>query len=112
MTEQILQHLKLKRSPPTLVYLQELMTAYCSQVPWESVSKMVRQELSVKSGLRLEDEFWNAALQYGTGGTCYESNWAFYCLLKDLGFDGYLTSNRIIDKSSIHSAVVIIIADQ
>jgi hypothetical protein len=114
MTENILQHLKVKRSPPTLEYLQELMTAYCSNVPWESVSKIVKKNLCGKdiNCLRLENEFWTSAFQYGTGGTCYESNWAFFCFLQNLEFDGYLTINKIIDKSSVHSAIVIVISDK
>lgn len=114
MIENILQHLKVKRSPPTLEYLQELMTAYCSNVPWESVSKIVRKKLCDKTMdcLRLENEFWSSAFQYGTGGTCYESNWAFFYFLQNLGFDGYLTINKIIDKSSVHSAIVITISEK
>ena len=90
------------------------MTAYCSTVPWESISKIVKKDLADKAQncLRLEHEFWSSAFQYGTGGTCYESNWAFFCLLRNLGFDGYLTINKIIDKSSVHSAIVIRISDK
>jgi len=114
MTENILQHLKVDRSLPTLEYLQELMTAYCSNVPWESVSKIVKKSLCDKTinCLRLENEFWTSAFQYGTGGTCYESNWAFFCFLQNLGFDGYLTSNKIINKTSVHSAIVMMISDK
>lgn len=111
MTEKILQHLKAKKSSPTVEYLQQLMTAYCSSVPWESVSKIVKKELAFKTSdcLRLEEEFWTSTFQFGTGGTCYESNWAFFCFLQSLGFEGYLTINKIIDKSSAHTAIVIII---
>jgi arylamine N-acetyltransferase len=114
MIENILQHLKVNRSPPTLEYLQELMTAYCTNVPWESVSKIIKKKLSDKAinCLRLENEFWSSAFQYGTGGTCYESNWAFFYFLQNLGFKGYLTINKIVDKSSVHSAIVIIIGDK
>ena len=114
MTENILHHLKVKRSPPTLEYLRELMTAYCSNVPWESVSKIVKQKTcnNITNCLRLENEFWADAIQYGTGGTCYESNWAFFCCLQNLGFEGYLTINKIVDKSSVHSAIVIVINDK
>lgn len=113
MTEYILQHLKVKKSSPTVEYLQELIIAYCSNVPWESVSKIVKKELCNKINcLRLENEFWTSAFQYGTGGTCYESNWAFFCFLQSLGFNGYLTVNKIIDKSSAHTAIVIIINDK
>ncbi|RYY00938.1 MAG: arylamine N-acetyltransferase, partial [Gammaproteobacteria bacterium] len=114
MTENILLHLKVKRSPPTLHYLQELMTAYCSNVPWESISKIIKKNSCDKTinCLRLADEFWRSAFQYGTGGTCYESNWAFFCLLGDLGFEGYLTINKVMDKSYVHAAIVIRINDK
>jgi arylamine N-acetyltransferase len=114
MTANILQHLRIKRYPPTLEYLQELMTAYCSNVPWESVSKIVKKNSSGNSEdcLRLENEFWTSAFQYGTGGTCYESNWAFFCLLQNLGFNGYLTINKVVDKTGVHSAIVIVISDK
>ena len=110
MTEPIIHYLKVKKSPPTLEYLQELITGYCSNVPWESISRIVRKNLNDNTICsRSEEEFWTSAFEYGTGGTCYESNWAFFCLLQNLGFNGYLTINKIIDKSSVHSAIVIIL---
>ena len=36
----------------------------------------------------------------------------FFCFLQHLGFDGYLTINKVIDKSSVHSAIVIMIGDK
>ena len=111
MTKNILQHLRIKEDSPTLEYVQELITAYCTIVPWESVSKIVKKTICNKPEdcLRLEDEFWTQSFKYGTGGTCYESNWAFYNLLKSCGFDGYLTINKIVGKSSVHSAIVVTI---
>ena len=111
MTNNILQHLRIKQHRPSLEYLQELITAYCTIVPWESVSKIVKKAMceNPEDCLRLENEFWTQSFKYGTGGTCYESNWAFYKLLKSLGFDSYLTINKIVDKSSVHSAIVVTI---
>ena len=111
MTERILQHLKMEQSAPTLVYLQELIAAYCRTVPWESVSRIVKKKSHQKpeNCLRLEEEFWTSALENGTGGTCYESNWAFFWLLQSLGYQGYLTINNVIDKSSCHAAIIVII---
>jgi hypothetical protein len=34
---------------------------------------------------------------------------AFFYFLQHLGFDGYLTINKVMDKSSVHSAIIIII---
>lgn len=111
MTKEILAHLRIKEDTPTLEYLQELITAYCTMVPWESVSKIVKRSICNNPGdcVRSEDEFWTQSFKYGTGGTCYESNLAFYNLLISLGFDGYLTINKIADKSSVHSAIVVTI---
>ncbi|WP_298296378.1 arylamine N-acetyltransferase [Hydrotalea sp.] len=91
--------------------MQELVIAYCCRIPWESASKIIKQRASNASCnyVRLEKEFWPSVFLYGTGGTCYESNLAFFYLLSDLGFKGYLTINRIIDKSSVHSAIIIVI---
>ena len=109
MTRDILSHLKIKEKEPGLEYLQELMIAYCTHVPWESLSRIVKKSLCKKPEdcLRTENEFWSQSFTYGTGGTCYESNWAFYKLLKSLGFDAYLTVNKIADKSSVHAATVV-----
>ena len=111
MTKNILQHLRIEEYRPGLAYLQELITAYCTIVPWESISKIVKKAMckNPEDCLRLENEFWTQSFKYGTGGTCYESNWAFYKLLKSLGFECYLTINKIADKSSVHSAIVVTI---
>lgn len=111
MTKNILQHLRIKENKPGLAYLQELITAYCTIVPWESVSRIVKKATckDPEDCLRSENEFWTQSFKYGTGGTCYESNWAFYKLLMSLGFDCYLTINKIVDKSSVHTAIVVTI---
>lgn len=114
LTTAILKHLRLSKASPTLPYLQSVITAYCKYVPWESVSRIVKKSCFVNpvDCLRMEEEFWTAALQQGTGGTCYESNWAFFCFLESLGFEGYLTINKVVDKKSSHSSVVIIISNK
>lgn len=105
----ILSYLKLPKGAPTLYYLKKLILAYCSNVPWESVSRIVKKNQCNTSSncVRLENEFWQDTLRHGTGGTCYESNWAFFWLLQNLGFKGYLTINKIEDKNSYHSAIIV-----
>ena len=109
MTHKILQHLRIEKKDPSLKYLQELITAYCTTVPWESVSKIVKKSSCGKQEdcIGSENEFWTQSFKNGTGGTCYESNWAFYKLLESLGFSGYLTINKIVDKSSVHSSIIV-----
>jgi arylamine N-acetyltransferase len=107
--EKILHYLNVKNNSLTPAYLQELIIAYCSNIPWENLSKIIKKNAYINpvNCLRLADEFWTSAILYGTGGTCYESNWAFFCFLQHLGFEGYLTINKIMDKSSVHSAIII-----
>ncbi|HRF95512.1 MAG TPA: hypothetical protein PLZ51_09970, partial [Aggregatilineales bacterium] len=65
--------------PPSLAGIDALLGAYTRTVPWESISRIARKATSA----RLEDaplmpsNFWASAISYGTGGTCYESNYAF-----------------------------------
>lgn len=111
MTKKVLQHFGITEDLPNVEYLQKLITAYCNSVPWESVSKILKKR-NCNNGddcVRLENEFWSDQLNYGTGGTCYESNWAFYKMLQSLGFECYLTINKISDKSSVHSAIIVTI---
>ena len=48
----------------------------------------------------------------GTGGTCYESNYSFFGLLRRLGYTGYLTLNDIGGAVGCHSAIVILLGGQ
>ena len=57
------------------------------------------------------NEFWQEALKYGTGGTCFENNLAFFNLLNTVGFDGYLTINDM-EKPGCHAACIITLNGQ
>lgn len=109
MIQQILHYLGLVEDKPCLEYLQKIITAYCATVPWESLSRILRKDKFIKPEkcIKLEYEFWNDAINYGTGGTCYESNFAFNFLLKSLGFETYFTINEIKEKNSPHSAIIV-----
>jgi len=50
-------------------------------------------------------------LKYGTGGTCFENNLAFFTLLNELGFDGYLTINDM-ENPACHTASIITLRGQ
>jgi arylamine N-acetyltransferase len=111
MIQPILHYLGIEEDKPSLQYLQKLITAYCTTVPWESLSRILRKDkfIEPEKCIKLEYEFWNDAINYGTGGTCYESNFAFNFLLQSLGFETYLTINEIKEKSSLHSAIIVAI---
>jgi arylamine N-acetyltransferase len=99
---------------PSLALLDELVTAYTRRVPWESASRIAKKANVQAHGgpegdrsyARWPEEFWRSALDLGTGGTCFESNYAFLALLKMLGFDGYLTVNNMESSIGCHAALV------
>jgi arylamine N-acetyltransferase len=112
-TSQILSYLGCDREKPSIRYLNRLIQAYIRHVPWESVSRIVKRHTTPETELcpRWPNEFWQEALKYGTGGTCFENNLAFFTLLTNLGFDGYLTINDI-EKPACHTASIITLNEQ
>ena len=105
----VLNYLKIKPAKPTLTYLDQLVTAYTRRVPWESASRIAKrsQTLNLEDCPRFECDFWQSAITNGTGGTCFESNNAFFWLLQALGFDAYLTINNMRDQVAVHTAIII-----
>jgi arylamine N-acetyltransferase len=60
---------------------------------------------------RWPEDFWEEALNYGMGGTCFESNLAFFTLLNELRFDGYLTINDM-ETPACHAASIVTLNGQ
>ena len=110
----ILDFLDCPEKRPTLRYLNNLIYKYIRKVPWESVSRIVKRHTvrNTKDCPRLPKEFWTDAIQYGYGGTCYESSLAFFSLLTALGYKGYLTVNDMGDTRGCHAAMIIEIKEQ
>jgi arylamine N-acetyltransferase len=100
---------------PDLALLDDLVTAYTRHTPWESASRIAKIVDVLESGkpvggqviARWPAEFWRNALDWGTGGTCFESNYAFFALLAELGFAGYLTVNNMDPTVGCHAAIVL-----
>ena len=113
LTSHIVSYLGCVREEPLVRYLNRLIRAYIRHVPWESVSRIVKQQTTSAIELcpRWPDEFWQEALEYGTGGTCFENNLAFFTLLNELGFDGYLTINDM-ENPACHTASIITLKGQ
>ena len=110
----VMAHLGVAESAPTLALLEQLLAAYYCSVPWESVFRIVRRaETAVANQCpRWPDEFWHDALTRGGGGTCFESNYAFFALLQTVGYEGYLTINNMGDSIGCHTAIVIMLDRQ
>jgi arylamine N-acetyltransferase len=113
LTSQILSYLGCEREKPSIHYLNRLIQTYIRHVPWESISRIIKRHTTPETEQcpRWPDEFWQETLKYGTGGTCFENNLAFFTLLSDLGFMGYLTINDM-ETTACHTASVIMLNGQ
>jgi arylamine N-acetyltransferase len=113
LTRQILSYLGCVQEEPSVRYLNRLIHAYIRHVPWESVSRIIKRHTTSETELcpRWPAEFWQEALKYGTGGTCFENNLAFLTLLKELRFEGYLTINDM-ENPACHTAGIITLSGQ
>jgi arylamine N-acetyltransferase len=106
---QILRHWGIDECAPPQALLDQLVTAYTHNVPWESAFRIAKRGSTSQTAdcARWPEEFWNDALERGGGGTCFESNYAFFSLLRALGYMGYLTINNMGDACGCHTAIVI-----
>jgi arylamine N-acetyltransferase len=105
----ILAYLGCASETPGIRPLNRLIDSYVHRVPWESVFRIAKHasttDLSERP--RWPDEFWQDAIQSGGGGTCFESNYAFFWLLQQLGYTGYLTVNDMGDQRGCHAAILL-----
>src|SRR5687767_6647830 len=93
LVRDILAYLDVRMMEPDTEFLDTLIAAYVRTVPWESASRIIRRENTAETVKcpRWSETFWQDAMHYGTGGTCFESNYAFLRLLQGLGYEGYFT---------------------
>jgi hypothetical protein len=108
LTTAVLTYLNMPAAFPCLPHLELLIGNYTKTVPWESAFRIVkRNETKTAVCSRWPAEFWDDALTRGGGGTCFESNLAFFSLLRALGYDGYLTINNMGETIGCHTAIII-----
>lgn len=109
LAARVLAYLGVEAAAPNVELLDELLTAYTRKVPWESAFRIARRArtTSLEACPRWPPVFWRDAMERGGGGTCFESNYAFFSLLRRLGFDGYLTINNMGDSIGCHTAIVL-----
>lgn len=105
----ILDFLECAPGRPGVRHLNRLIHAYVRKVPWESAFRIAKRAETPETAQcpRYPYEFWRDAMTSGGGGTCFESNYAFFDLLKKLGYSGYLTVNDMGDEIGCHSAIVV-----
>jgi arylamine N-acetyltransferase len=109
LTRDVLSYLGVEVETPSLNALDRLVMAYTRRVPWESASRIAKRIATEQTAdcPRWAEAFWRGAMEDGTGGTCFESNYAFFSLLRSLGYEGYLTINDMHETVGCHSAIVI-----
>ena len=109
LSNAVLRHLRVPQTGPSLELLDALVAGYVRTVPWESAFRIVRRARTnqTEDCPRWPEQFWQDALERGGGGTCFESNYAFFALLRSLGFHGYLTINDMGESIGCHTAIVI-----
>jgi hypothetical protein len=109
LTRAVLAYLGVPSAPPTLDFLETLVAAYPRAVPWESAFRIAKRARTPNTAdcPRWPDEFWSDAMARGGGGTCFENNYAFFSLLRSLGYEGYLTINNMEEKVGCHAAIVL-----
>lgn len=112
--DEILRFLQVERQEPGPAFLDGLLTAYTRRVPWESAFRIAKRAATPVTAdcPRWPPEFWRDARERGGGGTCFESNYAFFHLLQALGFDGYLTVNDMGESRGCHTAIVTRLGDE
>ena len=109
LCRRILDHFGLPIAlPPNLDTLRQLLARYTRTAPWESASRIARRARHEKAEdcALLGADFWESHIESGAGGTCYESNYAFFGLLRFMGFEGYLTINDMGSAIGCHSAIM------
>jgi N-hydroxyarylamine O-acetyltransferase len=90
--ERVINRLGLPSRPePTLDGLKALYAAWCRGVPFDNVRKLINVNNQSPGPLPGDDttEFFEAWLNYGTGGTCWAGNGALHALLVSFGFSAY-----------------------
>jgi hypothetical protein len=109
LAQQVLAWLACKAGPLGPRHLNRLLAAYVRRVPWESASRIARRSRAARAeeAVLWPAAFWRATMETGVGGTCFESNGAFFALLRALGYRGFLTINDMEPQCACHTAAIV-----
>lgn len=88
----LLGHLGLDREPPTIDYLNRLITAHQRRVPFETLTKLTDFEPGRQRGdfMPTMTDYVDRIVRRGAGGLCWTLARGCQVLLADLGFDAAL----------------------
>ncbi len=79
----------LRDAEPTEETLRKLYASWCLRVPFDNVRKMIHVNAPSDTPLpgSTADDYFQAWLDHGTGGTCWAGAEALYTLLSAMGFE-------------------------
>ncbi len=115
LTERVLEKLGLQQRPePTLRGLHALYGAWCRHVPFDNVRKLMNLHSRQPGPLPGDDpeDFFDAWLRDGTGGTCWAGAGALHALLLSLDFRPTRVVATMLsrpDAASNHGTVIVTI---
>jgi arylamine N-acetyltransferase len=97
--------LGVKRRPPSLPALTELIKAHLSVIPFENISKLFYKATLNQDNLPSFDQYLTGIGEFRFGGTCYSNNYYFFKLL---GYLGYRVQLRSADMKNpgVHMVIV------
>jgi N-hydroxyarylamine O-acetyltransferase len=89
LVDAVLERLGLDRPSPDRACLGAVYAAWCAAVPFDNVLKLTHVRAGLAGPLpgSTRDDFFDAWLEHGVGGTCWAGNGALYELLAALGFE-------------------------
>jgi N-hydroxyarylamine O-acetyltransferase len=88
LVEAVLARLDVERPSPDLEGLRTVYGAWCRSVPFDNTRKLIHLSEGLDGPLpgSTAEDFFDAWLRLGTGGTCWAGNGALHELLAALGF--------------------------
>jgi N-hydroxyarylamine O-acetyltransferase len=90
LVERILARLGFNRRPdPSVDALRGLYSAWCERVPFDNIRKLIHVRAANPAPLpgSTPEDFFEAWLNFGAGGTCWPGAGALHALLVSVGFD-------------------------
>ncbi len=118
LAERVLEKLGFSAAPElTLDGLSSLYGAWCRKVPFDNVRKLIHLQAPNTAELPGDsaDDFFEAWLLYGAGGTCWAGNGALCSLLESLGFASVRGLATMLVAPRLppnHGTVVVDVADE
>lgn len=89
LLERVLAKLNFNHRPaPTLENLRAIYAAWCQRVSFDNVRKLIHKRAGDSGPFpgNTPEDFFEAWLRHGTGGTCWSGAGSFHAFLRSLGF--------------------------